>query len=119
MSNEIEWTAGQTVIKRGWGTLRGRRSIHKVERVTPSGLPCVDGRLYRKNGNERGGTGWSGYSIEPATPERIAEVRADNELRRLRTRGLELVDIARRGAGEAVTADQWRAVIAALEGIDQ
>lgn len=113
---DYEWTEGQAVIHTG-GSLHGARTVATVARVTPSGLPEVRGVLYRKDGSSRGrSSAWSRASIAPATPEDIAKVRAEEELRSLRSDALALMDKARVGGGRHITREQWRGVIAALEG---
>lgn len=111
---DYDWKAGDTVVLAHFGS-GSRRQIATVERVTPTGLPCVRGELFRKNGRQRGGGGgYSGRYIQPADPAKVAEVEAENRMRALRARALRAIDEARVGAGGHLTEAQCVAIIEAL-----
>lgn len=117
MFSDRTWTVGEMVV-RTTGTASSGRTLHRVEHVTKGGLPRVSGKLYRKDGRERGAQGWHSYRITPASPEDIVAVKAENRSVELRAEGLRLIHAAQTGGGQHVTDAQWEAVIAALSSSD-
>jgi hypothetical protein len=109
---DYEWEVGQEVVVSN----RHRSELATVDRVTPTGLVSVRGKLFHKNGRERGGSDpWSTTQIEPATPELVEVIRAETALRSARAEALALIEKARVGGGRHVKMEQWLGVIAALK----
>jgi len=108
---DYEWEVGQEVVVSN----RHRSELATVDRVTPTGLVSVRGRLYRRNGVQRGPYRWDTSRIRPATPELVEAIRAAMALRSARAEALALIEKARVGGGRHVKMEQWLGVIAALK----
>lgn len=78
-----EYKIGETVIITQRGC-RSRKSVGKVQEITKAGNVRVDGILYNKSGEQRGGDIWWGNWIKPATAEEIEEVRKERIVQRCR-----------------------------------
>lgn len=63
----------KVIISRAhWGS-----KMSKVEKITPSGMIKVDGRMFNKDGRERGNNGYSGFpqgTLEEATEQAMKNV---------------------------------------------
>ncbi len=71
---------GDQVIVHSGSYDERRANVHTVERVIATQF-TVAGMRFSKRGHQVGGFGQWGAEAEPATPERIAEVAAENKLR--------------------------------------
>jgi hypothetical protein len=71
--------AGDQVIVTSGSYDERRDNVHAVEHVTATQF-TAGGRRFTKRGREVGGLGHWAAEAEPATPERIAEVTAQNTL---------------------------------------
>lgn len=103
------WAVGEEVILHEGQ----RRTVTTVTRVTPSGLCDVANSQDRFDtyGRMRGGSGWRSYLITRPRPGEVDEVRAECELRKARGDVRAAVD----GEWNALTIDQCRAILAAME----
>lgn len=85
--------------------------VAKVERVTRTQVRA-GGRVFdRKTGREKGGDSWSPWwTIEPATPKRLAEVRDERERR-------SIIATLNKTAWDKLTLETLRAVSEALRSV--
>lgn len=74
--------AGDKVIVIG----RFSKSVSKVEKITPTGLIKVDGRLYYDTGNERGGDVWTSNTIYEYSEEEGRKIIENNYIKKTITK---------------------------------
>lgn len=103
------WKVGEEVILHD----SRRRVVTTVTRVTPTGLCDVAGSTDRFNahGHMRSADRWRTSLIRRPRPGEVDEVRAETALRKAR----DAVRTALDGKWDALTLDQCRAILAAME----
>lgn len=60
-------------------------SLRKVAKITPTGRICVGSMTFNPDGVERGNSSWTRSILREATPERIAEIKADEAIHKAYT----------------------------------
>lgn len=80
-----EYKVGDAVIITQRGHIN-RKRIGKIQEITKAGNIRVDGILYNKHGEERGGDIWWGSWISPATVEEVEKIRREEVVQRCRNK---------------------------------
>lgn len=83
------------------------KALRVVESITPKGFIKVGGRLYRKDGFERGSAGWAFSSITIATEEEILAFRVKAYQLKVKKQLNELEDITYEQAIEIAKIMNW------------
>lgn len=110
----IAWTVGQRVAVGD--------DILTVERVTPSGMPVVSGKMYGKNGRTRGSRSWPRDCVVPLTTELEAEITERKAIITQSVRWRKLCGAVARnlpqwGRDAWITADQLRRICDTVQAI--
>jgi hypothetical protein len=97
---------GDAVVIGHWSPTRQRREVVHVQRVLKASVDVGPAyRFRRSDGRSVGGSAWHPGTIEEATPELVAEVRAENERERLMTNVQSVL-------WDELTTDELRRVMA-------